>query len=117
MNKECLQLATQRSEAVRIILERDISILMNLKPSKILSQEDNVNLLEYAKNQKAGIDIAEVNEIWKNWLLLYKKTFKKSEMIHDEYGTQELRELFEDNIKNLKNGASLPQKQQETTNM
>ena len=84
-----------RTQALQIIIQREIESLMNLKPSKLIDTEEMIQVQQAIQERKlGGVPEQNVAELWQAWIEKVKKTYE----LHDEmmkYVPQEIRDLFE----------------------
>ncbi len=81
----------ERTQALQMILEREIEAIKNLKPSSLLEKDEVVPAQE---RKLTGVQEGDVSELWQMWIQKVKKLFE----VHDvalELVPREIRELFE----------------------
>ena len=88
----------ERTQALKMILEREIEAIKNLKPSSLLEKDEIVPAQE---RKLTGVQEGDVSELWQMWIQKVRKLYE----VHDaelENVPQEIREFFrEDGVEGL----------------
>ncbi|HID57299.1 TPA: hypothetical protein EYP37_12265, partial [Candidatus Poribacteria bacterium] len=58
-----------RTQALQIIIQREIESLMNLKPSKLIDPEEMIQVQQAIQERKlGGVPEQNVAELWQSWI-------------------------------------------------
>jgi len=84
----------ERTQALNLFWEREISKYLKTKPSAVLTKEEVLSLAEAVQAQRGGVSGLDLTDIWRAWADGYKELVKLAADTTRENARTEILEIY-----------------------